>query len=295
MRLLVVGANGLLGSNVVSVGLRRGWDVYGSYHSTRPSFDIPLVKFDLRNASSFPTLLDRFGPDVVVNCAAMTDVDSCESNPAAARQINGEAPGRLACACADRPVRFVHTSTDYVFDGEHDEPYAEADPTNPLQRYGETKLLGERLVQNELDDFLLTRFSFVYGLHGDTGLLVGFPAWVRDRIESGSETPAFTDQWVSPTRAGQAAKTIHNLIESGSNGSFHVAARSCLTPYRFASLLIDELGYGSDLLQEGLMEDVNRAATRPKNTCLSVEKVAEELGRPQPIVKDELSAISDTL
>ena len=92
MRLLVVGANGLLGSNVVRAGQQRGWNVGGTYHSTRPAFNIPLTQFDLREYDTFNGVLSEHDPDVVINCAAMTDVDGCEANPEQAHVLNGDGP-----------------------------------------------------------------------------------------------------------------------------------------------------------------------------------------------------------
>lgn len=99
MHLLVIGANGLLGSNVVSVGRQRGWNVSGTYHSTAPDFDVPRTQFDIGEHDTFDGVRDEYDPDVIVNCAAMTDVDAREERPARAHLPNGEAPGSLAAQC----------------------------------------------------------------------------------------------------------------------------------------------------------------------------------------------------
>ena len=212
MRLLIVGANGLLGSNVVYAGRQRGWDVCGTYHSTRPAFDVPLTQFDLGDYEEFGDLLEKYEPDVVVNCAAMTDVDGCERDPERAQLLNGDAPGGLAAHCAAHNVEFVHISTDYVFDGTARDPYAEEATPNPVQAYGKSKLDGERAVRSESEHALIARLSFVWGIHRSTGNLTGFPAWVRDQLRSDEAVPLFTDQWVTPKRAGQAADTLLDLI-----------------------------------------------------------------------------------
>jgi dTDP-4-dehydrorhamnose reductase len=291
MRLLVVGANGLLGSNVVRAGQQRGWTVSGTYHSTRPKFDIPLTQFDLREYDSFDDVLTEHNPDVVVNCAAMTDVDGCETNPEQAHILNGDAPGGLAAHCDANNVEFVHISTDYVFDGTDREPYSESADTNPVQVYGESKLAGEQAVTEEMTDSLVARLSFVWGIHRSSDDLTGFPAWVRSQLQSDQDVPLFTDQWVTPTRAGQAAETLLDLIEQDATGLFHIACSSCVTPYEFGEVIADHVGNNEELLSEGMMDDVERDATRPTYSCLDVENVESELGRPQPTLREDVETV----
>lgn len=297
MHLLVVGTNGLLGSNVVSAGHRRNWDVSGTYHSTRPDFDVSLEQFDLQDHDRFDGILDAHEPDVVVNCAAMTDVDACETDPERAHVLNAEAPGTLAAACEGRGIDFVHISTDYVFDGSRSDPYEESAETNPIQEYGASKAAGERAVRNESDDTLLARLSFVWGVHRSTGDLTGFPAWVRDQLASNETVPLFTDQRVTPTRAGQAAETLLELIERDAIGLYHLACRSCVSPYEFGALLAEYSDSRPKLLAEGSMEDVDREAARPSYTCLDVEKLETTLERSQPTLREELEsdAVQDRL
>ncbi|MCT9098193.1 dTDP-4-dehydrorhamnose reductase [Haloarchaeobius sp. HME9146] len=295
MDVLVVGANGLLGSNVVDACFQRDWEVSGTYHSTKPDFDAPLTQFDLEATSWFEEILKEHDPDIVVNCAAMTDVDGCEENPEQARTLNGEAPGRLAEQCEELGSRFVHVSTDYVFDGKAREPYTEGAETNPVQVYGQSKLAGEHAVRDVSEDALIARLSFVYGIHRSREQLTGFPAWVTGQIDDGSNIPLFTDQWVTPTRAGQAADTILELVEEGVSGDYHIASTSCVTPYQFGEAITDILGRGDALLTEGSTEDIDRTATRPTYSCLDVGRVETTLGRSQPTLSEDLKEIRDAL
>lgn len=221
----------------------------------------------------------------------MTDVDGCEANPEMAHEINGEAPGTLAAHCDTAGVSFVHVSTDYVFNGEARSPYTESDTANPVQVYGESKLAGERAVRREMDAALVTRLSFVWGIHRNTGALTGFPAWVRHQLLAGESVPLFADQWVTPTRAGQAADTLLDLVERGKAELCHVACTSCVTPYEFGELLAERVGANPNLLQEGSMDDVNREATRPTYSCLDVEILEEALDRSQPSLQEDVKAV----
>jgi dTDP-4-dehydrorhamnose reductase len=293
MQYLVLGANGLLGSNVLTECRSRSYDIVGTHHTSPPDIDVPSHKLDIRDESEVATILDEVAPDIVVNCAAMTDVDGCESDPEAAMAINGTAPGTIAAACADRDIGFVHVSTDYVFDGVDGVPYREDAPPDPVQVYGESKLAGEHAVRENHPNPIIARLSFVYGVHRGDGALTGFPAWVRGKLDAGEEVPLFTDQAVTPTRAGQAAATLLNLSRDNHTGTYHVACQSCVSPYEFGEQICELMDASQALLSEGSMVDVNRPAKRPKETCLAVESVESALGRPQPTLAEDLEEIAE--
>lgn len=293
MRVLVLGANGLLGSNVVAAARARGWHVAGTYHSDRPATEIPLTRLDITETDAVERVLSTVDPDWVVNCAAMTDLDGCEDDPDRAHAVNARAPGDVAALCASASRRFLHVSTDYVFDGGGEGRYVEDAAANPVQEYGASKLAGERAVEESDGKTLLARLSFVYGIHRHTAELTGFPAWVRARLRAGERTPLFTDQRVTPTRAGQAAETLCELVAAGSSGAFHVATRSCVTPYEFGVELCRRLEADEALLEESSQADVERTAERPSRTCLDVTRVEGELGRAQPTLAEDLDAIAE--
>ncbi|WP_224268023.1 SDR family oxidoreductase [Haloprofundus salinisoli] len=297
MDCLVVGGSGLLGSNVVHLAADRGLSVGATFRSCPelvPTSATKRVRFDLRNADQFGSLLEQTVPDLVVNCAAMTDVDGCEHNPDHARLVNGEIPGALAGACASRDIHFVHVSTDYIFDGRLRRSYREDDVANPLQVYGQSKHLSERTVCRAHPIPLIVRLSFVYGVHATTDVLTGFPAWVRDRLDSEDNAPLFTDQWTTPTRAGYAAETILNLYDAGATGTFHVASSECCSPYEFGTKIVDFVPDASgDQLVQSSQSDVERAARRPTHTCLATEKIESELGHRVPRIETDLNTIAD--
>ncbi|KAB1198218.1 MULTISPECIES: NAD(P)-dependent oxidoreductase [Haloferax] len=291
MRTLVSGTNGLLGSVVVETLLGQGFDVVGGYHSEPPQFDIPLHEVDITDSERVATLVSDYEVDTVVNCAAFTDVDGCETNSELANEVNGVAPGAIAEVCAERDIDFVHYSTDYVFAGDSDERYVEDGENGPVQEYGASKLTGEESVRNADSDALILRLSFVYGARGDTGELTGFPQWVASTLAAGDEVPLFTDQQFTPSRAGHVAETTRSLLEADATGTFHVTSRSCVTPYEFGEEICNLTGGDDALIESSSMSDLNRKAARPQNSCLDVSKVEEELGRPQPTLADDLVAI----
>ena len=295
MRLLVLGANGLLGSNVVTAASAQEHDVVGTYHSTEPDFDVPLEQLDITSSDDVRGLIDVVGPDAVVNCAAMTDVDGCESSPDQAFAVNATAPTLLADECHRREIQFTHVSTDYVFDGRGGAPYDDTARPNPIQTYGRSKLLGERAVRGSASRCLIPRLSFVWGVHAGSDEVSGFPRWVRDSLQSDDSVPLFTDQHVTPTRAGQAATVILDLIQSGTTGTFNVACRSCISPFEFGKAIERHIDDSSGEIRESSMENGERPAPRPIETCLGVDRVEAIRGEPQPTFEEDVTAISDYL
>lgn len=295
MHVLVLGANGLLGSNVIRAATTRNRDVSGTYHSAAPPFQVPLYALDICNRGRFEELLETVEPDFVVNCAAMTGVDACERHSDRAFAVNAVAPGDLAATCERAGIRFCHISTDYVFDGTTRTPYHESAETGPIQVYGESKLEGERTVRDALSDPLILRLSFVYGNHGATESLTGFPAWVRDQLRSGETVRLFTDQFVTPSRAGQVSGVLLRLLRTGATGTYHLACRSCVTPYEFGEQLRSRMGAPESLLESGSLIDTDRAAQRPTYTCLDVGHVEEILDTTQPTLAEDIDAIEALL
>jgi dTDP-4-dehydrorhamnose reductase len=291
MELLVVGCGGLVGSNVVLEARDRNWSVTGTFHSTSPDLEISTVELDIRDREATERVISRNNPDAVINCAAMTDVDACETRFQDAVDTNGAAPGELADICGSAGIDLVHLSTDYVFSGRN-RPYRETDKPRPIQRYGATKLLGEYRVRSEHPSPIVARLSFVYGVHGSTGTVTGFPSWVRDRLATKEVTGLFTDQFVTPTRARTAAEVLCDLLTHGEHGLFHVSSRSCITPYEFGQNLCDIWNYDADLLKKILLTDIDRTATRPEYSCLNVDKVATALDYALPTLEEDLAALN---
>lgn len=291
MGILVVGASGLLGSNVVAAARERGLGVAGTYRTEEPDLPADLYELELPDVDRFRAIVDAVDPSAVVNCAALTDVDGCETAPDRASAVNATAAGDVARTCAGRDVRLVHVSTDYVFDGASGTPYAEDDDPAPLQRYGETKLAGEEAVRAAADRHYVLRPSFVWGVHRGSGELTGFPAWVERSLRDGDAVSLYTDQHVTPSRALTTAETALDLLEAAPPETYHVACRSCVTPFEFGDEIRRQLDAPEELLDRGTADGEDREATRPSNTCLDVGRVESALGRRQPTLRQEVAEV----
>lgn len=220
MRILVVGGSGMLGQDVVSDLRCRGHDVEAPAHSD----------FDLTEPESVATLPGRGPYDWIINCAAYTAVDRAESEADEAAVLNALGPRYLAMACALTGSRFLHVSTDYVFDGSKGSPYTEEDPTNPLQVYGLTKRDGEENVLSAGARAVVVRTAWLYGLHGRC-----FPRSIVDAWVAGKSLRVVADQVGSPTYTPELARTITDLLERNpSEGIYHAVGPEAMSWHEFA-------------------------------------------------------------
>jgi dTDP-4-dehydrorhamnose reductase len=219
VKLLVTGAAGMLGHEVVAAAERLGHEVH--------AWDLP--ECDLTDGDATLAALRRLEPRAVVNCAAYTNVDGAEADEAAAMRVNGDAAGNLAQACAAVGARLVHVSTDYVFDGSKREPWIESDATSPLGAYGRTKLHGEDLVRAGLPDHAIVRTAWLFGPHGKN--------FVDTMMRLGAELDELTvidDQIGSPTYTGHLAQALVTIAETRPNGVLHVAGGGRCSWYELA-------------------------------------------------------------
>lgn len=297
MDIFVFGVGGLVGSNVAVKATKRGHNLTGTYHSVDPGLDVDIDtrQVDITDISRVRSLVERFDPDCVVNAAAMTNVDRCESESALAWAVNSEAPTAMAEICSETETQFIHFSTDYVFGGDRMTPYPETTERNPVQTYGETKLKAERGIATAHPSSIVLRISFVYGIHRASGELEGFPRWVLDQFDTSGPVPLFVDQQVSPTRAGQVADTTLVVSEANTSGIFHATSRTCTTPYDFGNRLQELVNAPETKIEKSTRSDVALPAERPQYTCLNVEKLESSLGRRQPTLTTDIKALTPAI
>lgn len=258
-RLVVTGAGGQVGSILAAEAALRGYDVHAL---TRDQFDI-----------TDPAAADRHiaGGDLVVNCAAFTNVDAAESDPAAAEAINATGPGNLARSCAKVGARLVHVSTDYVFAGDSGVPYDIGDPTAPLGVYGKTKLAGELAVLAELPDAHIVRTSWVYT--GGSGS--DFVAVMR-RLAAGDRTvDVVDDQAGSPTYSRDLVGALLEVCGGGPRGPvggpiLHAVNAGAASRFEQAQAVFAEVGADPGRVRPVNTAAVPRPAQRPVYSALTM-------------------------
>lgn len=260
--ILVVGANGMLGCDLTALLGDRGHGV-------------DIADIDITSPESVMKVIGALKPEVVINCAAYTDVDGCESNIETAMAVNGEGVAYLAMACRDLGALLVQVSTDYVFDGGKGTPYVEDDAPCPLSVYGESKLAGEMNAAS-CPEYLIVRTQWLYGLHGKN--------FVETMLRLGAEKDELTvvdDQIGSPTWTVDLARAIIALIDSGCRGIYHAANSEYCSWNGFAQAIFEEAGLHVSVRPMTTTE-LNRPARRPLYSTLECSKLTGDTGfRPQ--------------
>jgi dTDP-4-dehydrorhamnose reductase len=248
-RTLVTGAGGLLGSTLVAA--LSGEDVHAFAHA----------ELDVADRDAVERVLGSLRPDLVVHCAAWTNVDGCESDPARAVAVNADGPGYVAAAAASIGAQIVAVSTDYVFDGEKGS-YVETDATNPLQVYGRAKLDGEQRVRDASAQHYIVRSAWIYGPKGHN-----FISQVPALASRGGVVQAVDDQRSSPTYAPDLAAAILRLAGSGRHGTYHVTNAGSCSYAEFFRHGFEVLGAPGSV--EGIPgAEVPRPAARPRDSSL---------------------------
>ena len=256
--ILVIGSNGMLGHDLLALLGEQGRGV-----------DLPDI--DITDMRSVQQVLTALKPRVVVNCAAYTDVDGCESDAETAMQVNAEGVAFLAMITRELGAKLVQISTDYVFDGSKGSPYREDDLQKPLNIYGESKLAGELNVDINPDN-LLVRTQWLYGLHGKN--------FVETMLRLGSQKSELTvvdDQIGSPTWTVDLAKGILALIHKDCRGVYHCANSGHTSWNGFAKAIFAASGMQVSVLPM-TTEQLNRPARRPLYSTLDCSKLAADTG-----------------
>ncbi|MDX2002017.1 MAG: dTDP-4-dehydrorhamnose reductase [Chitinophagales bacterium] len=276
-RILITGANGQLGNELKD--LAKGI----------PSLELTLTdhqELDITNYSAIEQFLDGQQYEYCINCAAYTAVDKAESEQELAYKINAEAVGLLAKATAQHGVKFVHISTDFVFNGKQASPYKEEDNTEPLNAYGHTKLKGEELCQKYNPDSIIIRTAWLYSAYGNN--------FVKTMRRLGAERKSLNviyDQVGTPTYANDLAAAILHLIteKKGSiaAGIYHYSNEGVASWYDFAAAIM-ELSHLQCKVKPINTYEYPTPATRPAFSILDKRKIKTALGIEVPYWRESL-------
>jgi dTDP-4-dehydrorhamnose reductase len=256
MKVVVAGAGGMLGRDFVASAANAGHDVVG----------LERARMDVADADAVRRRLDRERPDMVVNCAAWTDVDGAETAEDQAFAVNGTGAGNVAAAAREVGAAVLYVSTDYVFDGEKGTPYVESDQPAPLSAYARTKLAGEEATAAANKRHFIVRSSGLFGIGGknfvDTMLRL---AADRDAVA------VVTDQVGCPTFTGHLARGLVTLAENGARGVMHVAGGGRCSWNELAREVFAQAGMTCEV-RPAKTEDMGRPAPRPAFSVLGTER-----------------------
>ncbi len=278
MTVLVTGASGLLGLNF-SLALHNQTRIVGVSHHTRlQNTPFSVMEADLTDRQQVENLLEQVRPDVILNCAALANLDRCEEDPELARRMNADLPGWLAGWTHRNAAGLVHISTDAVFDGAQGN-YGETDAPNPLGRYAVTKLEGEQRVLSADPHAAVCRVNF-YGCSpsGKRSLVEFF----YNNLSVGNVVNGFTDVLFCPLYVQDLSEILWKIMQQRISGLYHVVSSECLSKYGFGMQVARTFGFDESLVKPASWKDAGLKSVRSPDLRLRVEKIQEKLNQPMP-------------
>lgn len=272
MKILVTGVNGQLGYDVCKVLDARGIENKG----------VDITDFDITNAQATMNYIAAYDPDAVIHCSAYTAVDKAEDEPDKVRAVNADGPRNIAAACYKIGAKMVYISTDYVFPGTGDHFYEVDDPVGPLGMYGQTKLGGERAVQELLDRYFIVRISWVFGKNGNN-----FVKTMLRLAETHDEVSVVCDQIGSPTYTADLAPLLCDMVMTQKYGVYHATNEGVCSWADFAEEIFRLTGKLTHVKHILTCEYVTKAE-RPLNSRMSKKRLEDAGFGRLPVWQDAL-------
>jgi len=291
---LVLGANGLLGQNLVRV-FAHDYEVLAVAAQPEPRAPQPEVYYqscDIAERADIKKLVKNFIPNCILNAAAFTDVDGSEVKREACWRVNATAVGYLAEAARSIDARVIHVSTDYVFDGTS-APYNEESRPQPLGYYGKAKLAGENVLSTSGANYAIARTMVLYG--SGKNLRLNFVTWLLGQLRAGKEVRIVNDQYGNPTLASELAVAMRKLAESKQNGIFHLSGAETISRYDFAVQIARVFELNEKLIHPVTTAELGQAAKRPMNSAFDISKAQRELGVTMSNVVEGLKKFREEL
>ena len=290
MKVLVIGANGQLGWELCRMGEKQGFDIV--------SIDLP--EFNITDPSAVNNEVSQAGISLVINAAAYTAVDQAESEPELAFAVNRDGPAHLASSCTEIGIPLIHISTDYVFDGRKKGPYFETDPVSPLGVYGKSKAAGERKVRDHLQEHIILRTAWLYGIYGHN--------FVKTILRLGREKEVLrvvADQYGCPTYAADLAEAILEIAaQIGEQrdiiwGTYHYCGKGVTTWHGFAEKIFDLAREHCSLVVKEVVPTTTAEyptpAKRPFNSVLDCSLITKHFGISSKPWPESLAKMIDRL
>jgi dTDP-4-dehydrorhamnose reductase len=265
MKVVIIGGNGQLGSDVARAFSKQGAEVVSLTHQDA----------DVSDPTSLEPALSKASPGIVVNTAAFHDVEACENDPQRAFAVNAFGARNLALASNKHGFRLIHLSTDYVFDGEKGKPYVETDSPRPLNSYGNSKLSGEFFIQAVAKDYAVVRVSGLYGTAPCLGKKgVNFVKLMLKLARERGMVKVVTDEFVTPTYTLAAAEQIVKLASAEVGGIFHLTPQGGCSWYEFAEAIF-QLTQTPVKLLPATATDFPAKVPRPRYSVLDNARLRE--------------------
>lgn len=295
MKILVTGSNGLLGQKLIKLLTDENHEVIATARGENRigylTKHFIYETMDITSEDEVKEIISRHQPEVVINCAAMTNVDQCEDDREECIKLNVDAVKYLINACDQNNTFLLHLSTDFIFDGENG-PYKETDVASPVSFYGESKLMAEQLLIESKINWAIARTVLVYGITPGMSRS-NIILWVKDSIEKGKELKIVNDQWRTPTLAEDLAKGCYLIAKKKTEGIFNISGKDLLTPYDMAMKTCDYFGLDKSKIEEVDGSMFTQKAKRPPKTGFVLDKAIEVLGYDPVSFEEGIGIMAD--
>ncbi len=279
MRIMITGCHGLLGQSVLELFLKNpDFEILATAKENKTFLDFKgfdYTMLDITSRSDVKNLVVYFRPEVIINTAAYTNVDGCETNRELAWRVNVEGVRNLVNSARRVDAKLIHISTDYIFDGKNG-PYTEDAIPNPINYYGRTKLASENEIKIGGIRFAILRTNVLYGV--GKNVKSNFALWLYNKLSNGEKIKVVTDQIGNPTYVEDLAFAILKVVEFDKEGVYNVGGRDFVNRYTFAVKLADIFGFDKELITPVKTSDLKQVAPRPLKSGLITLKAEVELG-----------------
>ena len=281
MKILITGANGLLGQKLVSlIAPQAEYNLIAtSRDNDKIFYDLPMYRYrslDVTHQEEVDRVIGQEKPDVIIHGAALTKVDYCERHQEVCRRVNVEAVDYVVQAAKRHNCFLIHLSTDFIFSGNK-RLLREDEAPGPVNYYGKSKLESEQLVINSGIDYAIVRTAIVYGVvpHLSRSNII---LWVKNSMSKGKTIHVVNDQYRTPTLAEDLAMGCFLLAQQRATGVFNISGEELLTPYEMAQMTADYFGFDKDLVVLTDSTKFKQPAKRPLETGFNIEKAKSQLG-----------------
>ena len=280
MKILITGANGLLGQKLITLlHQQEGVEILASSRGSSRIIGLNEAHYHTLDVASKSAVIDLFNnlqPDVVIHTAAMTQVDDCELNQEECKVANIDAVRNVVDGCQAINAHLVHLSTDFIFDGTEG-PLKENALPKPVNFYGETKLEAEKLIIESRISWAIARTVLVYGIVPGLSRS-NIILWVKESLDNKKTISVVDDQWRTPTLAEDLAQGCWLIAKNKATGVFNISGKDMLTPYDMAQLVADYFQLNNKFINRANSSTFSQPAKRPAKTGFIIDKAVKELG-----------------
>lgn len=296
-KIVITGSNGLLGQKLVNLFSNKdNFEVIAisrGQNRNETAKKYTYYNIDITNYKKLSNLLNEVNPTYIINCAAMTNVDQCETEREKCDAVNVEALKTIVEVVKNNKSHLIHISTDFIFDGENG-PYSEEDKPNPINYYGLSKLKGEQLIKQASINYTILRTILVYGIV-DNMSKNNIVSWIKNSVENKQAITMVNDQFRMPTLVDDLAEACYLAIQNMAYGVFNVSSSKLISIYELSLLVADAFNLDKSYIKSIPTSQLSQPAKRPSKTGFDLEKSRQILKLPIVSFEDRLQVFKNQL